>query len=260
MTNTRQADRIRKQYTDNRVQSIRTFAEAIVKEVYDNNIVRVMVLPEKTLCFARVSFDLAENGSNTGKMPIVESRVLIAFLSQVEDPYEDVVILRQLFDSKNLNPARESNGSNDINYYTITPTNGGKIDFYKDNSNKETILIKGKENGIIKVESNEIKLGIKDSNNDNPNPLKDDYDFEGFVKYSHLVNYYNKFVSVVKGFLQDLGTATLIGDLGIPMLVGVRVANYVQLLTDANPFDPDNTCVATLTPDTEHYTRDVKGI
>lgn len=253
MTNTRQPDRFRKQYVDSKFNSIRVFAEAIVKEIYEDNYVKVMILPEKQLAFARVSYDLAENGSNTGKMPIVESRVLVAFLSQVEDLYEDIVILRQLFDAKNLNPAKESDGTDDINYYTVSPTNGGKIDFYKNSDNKDVILMKGKDNGIIRVESNDIKLGVKDGNNTG-------FEFEELVKKSHLTEFYNKFVNVIKGFLQDFGTKTLIGDLGIPMIVGVRVAEYVQMLTDANPFDPDNSCVATLTTDTENYTKDVKGI
>jgi len=250
MTNTRQPDRFRKQYTDNKFNSIRTFAEAIVKEIYDDNYVRVMILPEKQLAFARVSYDLAENGSNTGKMPIVESRVLVAFLSQIEDLYEDIVILRQLFDTKNINPSKESDGIDDINYYTVNPTNGGKIDFYKNSDNKDIILMKGKDGGIVKVESNDIRLGIKDGNNIG-------FEFEELVKKSHLTEFYNKFVDVVKSFLNQFGASPVIGDLGIPMLMNVRMSNYVSLL--GLPLN-DNNSINGLANDTENITKDVKGI
>ena len=111
----------------------------------------------------------------SGGMPIKGARCLLAKLSKIDDVYEDCVIIGFLHDEReNTENADNKSDNNDPNYYCIEPLNGGKIEFYKDNNNKQQLKITGVgdvnlivEDGVVNVVNSDISLGEADLGDNN---------------------------------------------------------------------------------------------
>jgi len=234
MTNSRKPFRLINSSIQNTVNDKRYFYEGIVKEVsFIASKVKVEILPQKFTAWARVSFSTAEQEHINGSMPSIGSRVVLAALDAVNDPYENLVVIGCLFDGSNEQPTRETNGNEDKFYHSINPKNGGKIDLYKGNDGTHRLFIDGlgKINidgvgdfnaniqGVTNWVCNDISLGTADLGDDNLLVIK-----------PHLSTY-DRFVDEVISYLNTLITSAFAGDLGIVAPIAVRNPASLTALT-----------------------------
>lgn len=114
------------------VSKRRHFAEGTVIKISDKaKKALVNILPENNPIWCRVSFENGSANSQSGGMPVVGARVLVALLDINKYQYQNPIIIRYLYDSEQTPPEREDS---DPNYYAVNPKSGGKIEFYEGDS------------------------------------------------------------------------------------------------------------------------------
>lgn len=141
--------------------------EGIIKSIeWTSKTAEVEIIKDGFKVRGRVAFSKAYSDEIDGSMPTVGSKCLVFFLSNHDDKYEDVVIAPiYFFDDKRVKPSRETDGDKDKNYHSIKPKNGGKIDLYKGNDNKDRLLIESK--GYLNVLSQDfVSIGAKEISGD----------------------------------------------------------------------------------------------
>jgi hypothetical protein len=235
MSNRRIPIRLINDSIQNTVNDKRYFYEGIVKEVsFIDNKVKVEILPQKFTAWARVLFSVAEQDHISGSMPSIGSRLVLAALDSVNDPYENLVVIGCLFDGSNEQPTRETNGNEDKFYHSINPKNGGKIDLYKGNDGTHRLFIDGlgKINidgvgdfnaniqGVTNWVCNDISLGTADLGDDNL-----------LVTRKHL-DLHDRAIDEIISLLNSLITSGFAGDLSIILPIAIRnPASLVALTT-----------------------------
>lgn len=145
----------------------RVIEEGIIESIeWTSKTAVVKIIKDGFITRGRVAFSKAYSDEIDGSMPTVGSKCLVYFLSEEFDKYEDVVIAPMfLFDEKRIKPQREGDGNKDKNYHSIKPKNGGKIDLYKGNDNKDRLLIESK--GYLNVLSQDfVSIGAKEISGD----------------------------------------------------------------------------------------------
>lgn len=141
--------------------------EGIIKSIeWTSKTAEVEIIKDGFKVRGRVAFSKAYSDEIDGSMPTVGSKCLVFFLSNHDDKYEDVVITPiYFFDDKRVKPSRETDGDKDKNYHSIKSKNGGKIDLYKGNDNKDRLLIESK--GYLNVLSQDfVSIGAKEISGD----------------------------------------------------------------------------------------------
>jgi hypothetical protein len=165
-------------------------------------------------------------------MPKVGTRVLLAFLNTQSDIYEDVVIMGEIFDDNNVPPTRTSGAENDTKYHAINPENGGKVEFYKDGDDVHRLFITslGKidincidDFNIVVDGDKKFNVSCENISLGDPNLSSND---DLIVKKPHLDNH-NAMANATSDILTNLSSQMLIGDLGIPLPVTVRIPTYI---------------------------------
>lgn len=190
----------------------RVIEEGIIESIeWTSKTAVVKIIKDGFKTRGRVAFSKAYSDEIDGSMPTVGSKCLVFFLSESFDKYEDVVIAPMfLFDEKRVKPQREADGNKDKNYHSIKPKNGGKIDLYKGNDNKDRLLIQSK--GYLNVLSQDfVSVGAKEISGD-----------DNWVVLSKHLETYNLAIDDITSLLS--------------LFIGVAV----PILT---PFDPSGTMV-----------------
>lgn len=229
MTNARQPIRSIKDYTDNKCIKIRISAEGIIESYSKKSKkVTVKILPEEFTKTMRYVFPNAGKDVQIGGMPPVGSKVLVLFQQPfATDPYAHAIAMGGLFDdSTNTYPEEHEDGKNDVEYYTIKPPKGGKVEYFTDTvietaDKDKKKVIHGNEtqtiSGTKHVTCDEIKMGHPD------NALK--------VVNENLLTKYNNLLNDVTSFIQQLQTVTIIGDMGIPLPFAARSAGTYSVIS-----------------------------
>lgn len=206
------------------------FDEGVVVEVSRKSKKAKVQFKNKNTAWCRVLFDKAEKDNWIGSMPNLKSRVLVLFLSNASDVFEDPIVIGQLFDGNNIPSDSASDAKDDQFYHSIDPSNGAKIEFYKtkDDKHKLKVTALGQINCTAVEEMNFVSSNISLGEANLTN--KEDT----LVKQPHL-ELYNKFVDEVNGILTSLFNEPTLGDMGIPMPLLVRnpsaYAKYITLQT-----------------------------
>ncbi len=193
----------------------RTIGEGIIVEKSDTDkLVKVKVLPENHIAIARVAMNKASSNTQDGSMPDEGTHVLLFFLSNVENIYEDIVVFGEIFDKENTPPSRTSGAEDDPFYHSITPKNGGKIELYKDSEDKQRLYITGlgqidiKATDDLNIISNNVSLGEADLNSD----------ADKLVKQPHLQKH-DDFISAVTLWINAASPTVIAAGLltGVPV-------------------------------------------
>jgi len=232
MTQERQIFRDIVNSIEHTVNSQRIFAEGVVIKWSDTDKkALVKLLPEELECWCRCLQPMYSKTNGITTSPTKGALVMVAFLSKREDENENAVIVGYFQDPKNK-LTKESNGMKDPNYTSITHANGSKIDLYTDDDTKKRLLIKGvnfvncEAVDKINIKAPKVSLGESDLT-----ALADT-----LLKQPHLA-VFNNLVAKLDAFIVDLVTQPTLGDMGIPLPLGVRnatlFAHQVQFAVNA---------------------------
>lgn len=197
----------------------RVIEEGIIESIeWTSKTAVVTIIKDGFKTRGRVAFSKAYSDEIDGSMPTVGSKCLVFFLSESFDKYEDVVIAPMfLFDKKRVKPQREADGNKDKNYHSIKPKNGGKIDLYKGNDNKDRLLIQSK--GYLNVLSQDfISVGAKEISGD-----------DNWIVLSKHLEVYNSAIEEIISIIQDI----------VPLVTAIApspplIAKLAQLIVKLN--------------------------